>query len=321
MGVSLMTVASSYQSVLMVDDSLETPKQAAAYYKHHLEQRDTLRKFILDKYFRHLDGKDYLELRALRRTFWYTDLKDSVTTAYMQARSHVLPKIDAGVDSVCQQESVMLESQRKQCKEAFADFICLSIRQSLKGLSQGFLLSDEAGMQSSYQGICAATLPLKDIKAIIVKYVNWAVTNINDHRRNYVNQLAGYAAATGNFRVSGFKYMIRRNAVACPIEALKNLNGVKNSIDWLHLDIPQTALFSSDLGNKLLAGGVVFTSNDAAKSKDMKLLVPIINQIATATAYNIQQSVYTSVDQVFDQLLVKTQSTQAAFRQLVHNKY
>lgn len=308
-------------SVSVPADSMATPQLAAAYYLHHPELRDTLRLLIHDQYLsrQHLMG--YMQLRTLRRSLWYTDLKDSVTRAYLTARKKMLPQIDAAVDSVNATEMTLLATERAHCKAAFQEFICQSILQSVKGLSSGFLPSDDIGMQSSYQGICAATLPLKDLKGTIVKFVNEAVNTINNQRRDYVNQLAGYTAASGNYRVAGFKYVVRRNPVECPMEGLKNLDGVKNSIDWIHLGVSPASLLTPDLGERLLAGGVALTEEDAAKSKGMKILTPIINQIASATAVNIRQSVYMSVDQVFDQLVSKTQSTQSAFRELVHQKY
>lgn len=319
--VASVYAAVPQSSVSVPADSLATPKQAAAYYLHHPELRDTLRLLIHAQYLsrQHLMG--YMELRTLRRSLWYTDLKDSVTQTYLMARQKMLPQIDASVDSANTCELTLLAQERTRCKEAFRDFICQSILQSVKGLSSGFLPSDDLGMQSSYQGICAATLPLTDLKVTIVKFVNETVNIINDQRRDYVNQLAGYAVAGGNYKISGFKYVVRRNPVDCPMEGLKSLNGVKNSIDWFHLGVSPASLFTPDLGKRLLAGGVALTEADAAKSKGMKILTPIINQIASATAVNIQQSVYTSVDQVFDQLVAKTQSTQSAFRELVHQKY
>ncbi len=185
----------------------------------------------------------------------------------------------------------IVDSLRAECKKDFFPLICRSVEQSLTNLTKGMLPSDEAEIKKLYQGICAAQLPMNELKTIIGKRVHEAL--IAENRQRKSNQ------------IKAFKYVIRRNPVACPLEDLKAIEILQKSIDWLSLGIDHNVPVKEGTAMNLLQGKSFLSDEQVNKNDNTRRVGPYLNRVATHTAFNITKSVYLSVDQVFDELKKK----------------
>ncbi|MCH4147418.1 MAG: hypothetical protein LKF33_03235 [Prevotella sp.] len=311
----------AYRKALLDSVAKWNPKQAADYYQHHLADQNLLRVPLVSRFMAHLEGLDYWQLRALRRTFWFTDLQDSVNPIYLQRRAELLPKIKADAEAHCKAELDSVERCRVLCKTLLSGSIGNSIEGALKGLTSGFLPDGKEDIEKLYASHCAANIFVGVLKDTLNRHITLLVRKLNASRKNYVNGLAGYYAAAGNYQVGGFSYVVKRHAVACPIDDLMAFQQMQGQIDWFRVGLDPASLLHNGVGQQLLSGQPLISPQQAGKNGDARKLSPVVNSIASATAQNIQSSVFQTVDDVFDFLVLKVKDSQTAFQNLVFAKY
>lgn len=298
-----------------------TAAQAAAYYQTHENQRDKLRPLLMRRYMTCQDTMSYDRLRSLRRAFWNTDLQDSVNAMYLKRREELLPQIQAEARRHCEVELDSLEMLRARCKQQMDDMIGKSIEEAFKGLMGGFLPDGRADVENLYKAHCEANILVKDIKAFLAPYISRFVSRANAVRKGYINRIAGYYAASGNYKIPPFGYAIKRMPVDCPADDLMQLVALQGRVDWLHIGVTPSALAVQGTGVSLLRGNPLLTESQANRNNDSRRLAPIVNRIAAATATNICKSVYQTVDAVFATVAQKIKDSQQAFCEMVVNKY
>lgn len=298
-----------------------TLAQAAAYYQAHGGQRDELRPLLVRQYMSRKDTMSYGQLRSLRRAFWNTDLQDSVNAMYLKRREELLSQIQAEAQGHCEAELDSLEMLKTRCKQQMDNMIGKSIEGAFKGLMGGFLPDGRADVERLYRGHCEANILVKDIKAFLAPYISRFVSRVNVARKDYINRVAGYYAASGNYKVPPFGYAIKRVPVDCPTDDLMQLVALQGKVDWFRIGITPSALAVPGTGVSLLRGQPLLTESQANKNGDSRKLAPIVNRIAAATATNIRKSVYQTVDAVFATVAQKMKSSQSAFCEMVESKY
>ena len=298
-----------------------TVAQSAAYYLAHESQRNELRPLIMRRYMACQDTMSYGQLRSLRRVFWNTDLRDSVNAMYLARREELLPQILAEAQRHCEAELDSLEMLKTRCKQLMDNMIGKSIEGAFKGLMGGFLPDGREDVENLYGGHCEANILVKDIKAFLSPHISRFVSRANVARKRYINRIAGYYAASGNYQVPPFGYVIKRMPVDCPTDDLMQLVALQGRVDWLHIGITPSALVVQGTGVSLLRGKPLLTESQANRNNDSRKLAPIVNRIAAATATNIRESVYQTVDAVFATVAQKIKDSQQAFREVVASKY
>lgn len=319
--IALSATAASAQTSLTDSVNQWTAAQAAAYYQAHEDHRAELRPLIMRRFMARQDTMSYLQLRSLRRTFWYTDMQDSVNQMYLQRRSEVLPMVQAAVDSLCRAELDSIDTLRVSVCESLTPMIGRSVETSLKGLMGGFMPDGSDDVSRLYQSHCKAAISVKDIKAAVGPVISRCIARLNLARKTYINKVAGYNAASGGYKIAPFSYVIGRSEVSCPIDDLMQFVALQGQIDWLHIGVTPAGFVPEGVGESLLSGRPLVSDDVANRNKDTRRLAPIANSIASKTAEAIRQSVYKTIDAVFATVARKVGDSQQAFKTVVEAKY
>lgn len=298
-----------------------TAARAAAYYQQHADRRQELRPLITARFLSRQDTMSYWQLRSLRRTFWNTDMQDSVNAMYLKRREEMLPLVEASADSVCNSELAALSALQSRCKAAANQLVGATIEQALRNLASGFLPDGRDDAASVYRSRCLSAISVSGIKALLNPMISAYVNQTNNARKLYINKVAGYGAASGNYRIGQFGYTIRRMDVDCPTDDLMQLVNLQGKINWLHLGIDPNTLLTPGTGEALLAGRPLIDNATADRNCNTRRLAPIANNIAAATARNIQASVYETIDAVFATVAQKVKDSQPPFKKMVAEKY
>lgn len=311
----------SHKSALLDSAKHWSIKEAGIYYQRHSEDQNFLRQYIISHFMNNLDGMDYFEVRTLRRAFWGTNLQDYVNPFYMKRRTELQPKIKAEVESHCKAELDSVESCRMVCKRLLVGYIGSSIEEALTGLMGGFLPDGKNDIQKLYLAHCAASIRVNVIKDTINNHVVALVRQINVSRKNYINNLAGYYAAIGGYQVGKFGYLVKRHPVDCPIDDLVSFQQIQGQINWYNLGLDKSALVYKGVGQKLLLGQYLLSPYQINRNGNTRKLGPIVNNIAKATAINIEKSIYQTLEEVFDSIFDKIKKSQIGFQNIVFAKY
>jgi len=207
------------------------------------------------------------------------------------------------------------------CKILLTGYIGNSIEGAMKGLMGGFLPDGKEDIEKLYFGHCAANIVVNVLKDSINNHVKVLVRQINVSRKGYINHLAGYSAATGGYQVGRFGYVVKRYPVDCPIDDLVSFQQMQGLINWFGLGLNSTSLIYNGVGVDLLSGQSLLSSQQINKNGDMRKLGPVVNNIAKATAHNMEMSIYQTVDEVFNNISKKIKESQIGFQNMVFAKY
>ncbi len=176
-----------YEANVLDSFSRMSNKQIASYYQHHKDEQDYLRPAIMSVIMSDLPDKDYYSLRTLKRTFWYTDLQDSVNPEYLRKRKLLLPAIQKSIENYCQKEYQILDQYRQMCQDSLYNHIVQASEKALDAIMDDDLPKTQAEVSNRYKAVCANAIDVTIIKACIRKCMSEVIPTINASRSEYLN--------------------------------------------------------------------------------------------------------------------------------------
>lgn len=229
------------------------------------------------------------------------------------ARTDSLGTEEASIDSMLAQElrgeQRIIDSKRTACKRQFTHYIETAIEGALRSLMGGFLPEGQQAIVKRYQGLCAAQLPMGEMKKLLAPQVNATIAEVNGLRKATITLAAGHAVS-GGYGVDGFKYQVIRNAVECPVADLMRMQQLQRQVNWRALGLKADDVVPDGSGARLLRGQDLMPAALVNKNEETKKIGPTVNRIARQLAWLVSKSVYRSIDQVFDVVAQKVSDSQ-----------